>query len=131
GTPGQKKIPETQLPNALVIPDRKTQLPSTLGRYKQIILEKHELDVFSNPNSETLLGKFPGLREIVLYGVVTEICVAYAARGLASRGYRPRIVMDAIRHLDEAKARAFLEELSKSGELVTTEDLIAALALSA
>jgi len=30
GTPGQKKIPETRLPNALVIPNRKATLPRHL-----------------------------------------------------------------------------------------------------
>ena len=53
-------------------------------RYEQIILEKQELDVFSNPNTHQLLERLGTVREIVLYGVVTEICVARTGRGLCA-----------------------------------------------
>ena len=42
--------------------------------------------MFKNPNTDSLL-KLLGDREIILYGVVTEICVDCAARGLIKRGY--------------------------------------------
>jgi nicotinamidase-related amidase len=64
----------------------------------------------------------------MLYGVVTEICVAYAARGLARRGYRLRVITDAIRNPDEAKSKSFLEEVSRvGGALSTVADLIGAM----
>jgi nicotinamidase-related amidase len=63
--------------------------------------------------------------EIVLYGVVTEICVAHAARGLQARGYRVRLVRDAIQHLDETKGRALQAEVeARGGKLVTTDEII-------
>jgi nicotinamidase/pyrazinamidase len=115
GTPGQRKIPETLLSNPLIVPNRPVELPEDLSRYQQIILEKQQLDVFSNPNTELLLQRIGRDRQVVLYGVVTEICVAYAACGLLQRGYRVSVVTDAIRHLDESKSQVFLEELTRSG----------------
>jgi nicotinamidase/pyrazinamidase len=125
GTSGQKKIPETRLPNALVLPNRRVNVPKDLKTYQQVILEKQELDVFSNPSVETILDRLGSHQEIILYGVVTEICVAYAARGLLRRGYRLRVVTDAIRHLDEARARRFLDQVKEAGAtLVTTKELL-------
>jgi nicotinamidase/pyrazinamidase len=63
--------------------------------------------------------------DIVLYGVVTEICVAAAARGLLDRGHRVRVVRDAVRGLDDKKAFALFDELlTRGGKLVTTEDVL-------
>jgi nicotinamidase/pyrazinamidase len=125
GTPGQKKIPETQLTNALIVPNRQVNVLPNLSSYQQIILEKQQLDVFSNPNTETVLDQFGPMQEVILYGVVTEICVAYAARELIRRGYRLQVVTDAIRHLDQPKAQTFLSEVSASGSsLVSAGELI-------
>ena len=79
GTPGQQKIPETLLPNRLVVPNRPIELPE-LHAFQQIILEKQAFDVFTNPNADRVLRRFGENLSIVLYGVVTEICVACAVR---------------------------------------------------
>jgi nicotinamidase/pyrazinamidase len=101
GTPGQRKVEGTLLPQYFTIPNRKIELPSDLGRYPQIILEKQTVDVFTNPNTEALLTLM-GRPEIVLYGVVTEICVDHAARGLIRHDFRVHLVEDAVRSLDSA-----------------------------
>jgi nicotinamidase/pyrazinamidase len=125
GTAGQRKIRETRLPNAIVLPNHQVNVPNDLKAYQQVILEKQQLDVFSNPNTEVVLDTVGRNYEIVLYGVVSEICVAYAARGLMRRGYRLRLVTDAIRHLDEQSGRMFLREIKDAGvTLVTTEELL-------
>ncbi|HXP46250.1 MAG TPA: isochorismatase family cysteine hydrolase [Terriglobales bacterium] len=128
GTPGQKKIAETSLTPQFTIPNRHgAELPDA-ERYRQIVVEKQELDVFSNPNTDSLLAKL-GKPEIVLYGVVTEICVSAATRGLLDRGYRVTVVEDAIRHLDTGKGRAFLEEVRRrGGRIVTAGQLLSAAA---
>jgi hypothetical protein len=82
-------------------------LPGNLGCYPEIILEKQTVDVFTNPNTDSLL-KLLGYREIILCGVVTEICVDRAARGLILHGYRVHLVEDAIRHLDSHRAHQML-----------------------
>ncbi len=119
GTPGQKKIPETSLTPQFTIPNRHGAKLPDAERYPQIVLEKQAFDVFSNPNTDSLLAQL-GKPEIVLYGVVTEICVSAAARGLLDRGYRVTVVEDAIRHLDAGKGRAFLEEFRRRGGRIVT-----------
>ena len=124
GTPGQRKIPETSLTPQFTIPNRSgAELPDA-GRYPQVVIEKQKFDVFTNPNTEAFLARL-GRPEIVLYGVVTEICVAAATTGLLDRGYGVTVVEDAIRHLDQDKGLAFLEEvLGRGGRIVTAEQLL-------
>ena len=126
GTPGQKKIPETSLAPQFTIPNcAGAELPA-VEQFPQIVLEKQKFDVFSNPNTEPLLGRL-GKPEIVLYGVVTEICVSAAARGLLSRDYRVTLLEDAIRHLDANKGRTFLNEVrQRGGGVATAEQLLSA-----
>jgi nicotinamidase-related amidase len=89
------------------------------------VAEKQTLDVFDNPNTEELLKRLGEDREIVLYGVVTEICVNFVARGLLDRGYRVSLVTDAVRHWDEAKGEATkLMVKRRGGRLVTTAEVI-------
>jgi len=126
GTPGQKKIPETSLAPQFTIPNRAgAELPEP-GRYPQIVIEKQKFDVFTNPNAEAFLAQL-GKPEIVLYGVVAEICVCAAGRGFLDREYGLTVVEDAIQHLNAKPARAFLEEVRRrSGRIVTAEQLLAA-----
>lgn len=123
GTPGQKKIAATLLQNYIILPSRPVSLPEDLSRYQQIIVEKQNLDVFTNPNIDALLARL-GPREIVLYGVVTEICVERAARGLLERGYPVYVVTDAIRALDEPHARKCLSEIERRGSVLTNTEKI-------
>jgi len=128
GTPGQRKIPETTLSPQLTIPNRRVVELPRVKRYAQVVLEKQKFDVFTNPNADSLLVQL--MRpEVVLYGVVTEICVAAATRGLLDRGCRVSVVEDAIHHLDAGKSRAFLEEVRFRGaSTVTAGQLLAAAA---
>ena len=66
--------------------------------------------MFTNINTGTLLADL-GIRRVVLYGVVAEICVAAAVNGLLGRNYSVTVVEDAIRYLDLQKAQTFLNEL--------------------
>lgn len=125
GTPGQQKVPETRLAKQTVIPNRPVPIPDNLQDYEQVLIEKQQFDVFTNPNTESLLARLGNKLEIVLYGVVTEICVDRAARGLLDRGYRVLLVRDAIHHLDESKGRKTLEEVRRrGGRLVTTKEVV-------
>jgi nicotinamidase/pyrazinamidase len=65
-----------------------------------------------------------GAERFVVYGVVTEICVKYAAWGLLQTGKRVELVTDAVRHLNEAEATQMLEDFkSLGGVLVTTSEI--------
>lgn len=125
GTPGQEKIPETRLGRQVVIPNRPTDVPARPQDFEQIVVEKQKFDVFTNPNTEKLLARLGRLEEIVLYGVVTEICVERAALGLLNRGFRVCLVRDAVHHLEAAKAEAtFAEVERRGGRLVSTDEVV-------
>ncbi len=123
GTTGQLKIPETRLVRQLVLPNRRTEAPADLGVWQQVVLEKQELDVFTNPNTEPLIEHL-GRPDVVLYGVVTELCVARAAWGLVQRGCKVTLVKDAMAALDPAKARSCLDELIRQGARLASADAI-------
>jgi nicotinamidase/pyrazinamidase len=131
GTPGQKKVEDTFFPHRYIIPNRKIDLPRDLGSYLEIILEKQTVDVFTNPNTGSLL-KLLGYREIILYGVVTEICVDRTARGLILRDYHVHLVEDAVRHLDSHRAHATIQYVRQhGGRLLTTSEVLAGVLQSA
>jgi len=121
GTLGQQKPPETLL-------DRRVVIPSTPGEYaiegaEQIILEKQTLDCFTNPHLPAILEQLNADRYVV-YGVVTEYCVRFAALGLLKTGKRVELVTDAILSLKEDDAARTIEEfLAGGGKLTTVEQV--------
>lgn len=98
GTVGQQKPAATLVGN----PDR------------QILIAKQQLNVFSVPELMPLLNRLNADRYVV-YGVVTEICVEFAAMGLLETGKRVEIVTDAVRCLDESKAARMFERFTAAG----------------
>ncbi|HTR34748.1 MAG TPA: isochorismatase family protein [Bryobacteraceae bacterium] len=86
---------------------------------RQIILEKQTLDCFASPRLAPLLARLNADRYVV-YGVVTEICVKYAASGLLKTGKRVDLVTDAVKALDEPSADAMFREFCASGGRLTT-----------
>ncbi|HET9407097.1 MAG TPA: cysteine hydrolase family protein [Candidatus Sulfotelmatobacter sp.] len=123
GTPGQQKVPETLLDDRYIIPNRAIELPD-LHRFQQIILEKQAFDFATNPNSGKVLQQFAAEADVVLYGVVTEICVSAAAQALFAAGRKLFLVRDAIAELDHAKGEAFCAEfVSRGGKVVTTREV--------
>jgi nicotinamidase/pyrazinamidase len=135
GTPGQRKIQQTLLANEVVIPNAAVTVPEKLTSYDQIIIEKQQLDVFTNPNTDAVLVQLAtsaaanegpsGSLDIVVYGVVSEICVRFAALGLLDRGHRVTMVRDAMRHLEEDKAQELIEEVKRrGGKIVLTDEIV-------
>jgi nicotinamidase/pyrazinamidase len=150
GTPGAELVPEARAARLLAIPNQSDfVLPGDLSAYQQILLEKNTLDVFDNPNTGALLawvnmqsahsqapaattGGSDAVPDFLVFGVVTEYCVLRAADGLLHRGYRVRIVEDAIQSLEEKKGREILDELKSHGaQLVTTEQALMLIASDA
>ena len=117
GTAGQMKPQSTLLDDRSVIPSR-LAVDFTLAR--QIILEKQQLNLFTNPNLPRLLEALEA-DEYVVYGVVTEYCVSYAALGLLKTGKPVTLVTDAILALsEEAGARTIQAFSSAGGRLATS-----------
>ena len=61
-----------------------------------------------------------GAERYVVYGVVTEICVRFAAFGLLKLGQRVEIVKDAVQALDEGAARRMFSEFQAAGGHLTS-----------
>ena len=123
GTIGQRKPKETLL-------DKRVVIPSTPGDYsiegaRQIILEKQTLDCFTNHNLPGLLERLKADRYVV-YGVVTEYCVRYAALGLLRTGQRVELVTDAIQTLKEEDGRRTIDEFTAAGGCLTTVEQVCA-----
>ena len=133
GTPGSEIIPETYADRVLMVPNRaNASIPEDLSAYQQVILEKETLDVFDNPNTETILERVAKFTdedaEIFIFGVVTEYCVRLAAIGLLRRGRRVSLVRDAIETLKAEDGEETIEELTSLGaHLVTTDQALATL----
>ncbi len=119
GTLGQHKAGVTQVTGAAVLGSN-----ADVYRAPQIIVEKRQLDAFSNLRLQPLLTALAADR-YVLYGVVTELCVSCAAAGLLKTGARVELVTDAIKSLSAADERTFLDRfLSGGGALTTTAAVI-------
>ena len=132
GTPGQQKLPETLLPERMILPNEKRALPpmEEFFRCRQWIVEKQSLNLFTNVHTDWLLEKLPAERYVV-YGVVTEYCVKEAVLGLLERGLPVQLVVDAICELEPEAGLAALRQMQEAGaKLIKTEDVLA-LALAA
>ena len=128
GTPGQKRIPETLLPDAMVVPSRPGAFVPPANWPAQIILEKPTYDTAANPNFDTVLRTL-GPRRAAVFGVATEFCVRADALFLRERGFPVDLVIDAIKPITEQGGRKAIQEMTASGvRLVKTADVLAATA---
>jgi nicotinamidase/pyrazinamidase len=112
GTTGQHKP-------AITLLDQRAIIPATSAGARQLILEKQKLDCFSSPHLAPLLAELNADRYVV-YGVVTEICVRYAAFGLLKTGKPVELVTDAVKALDEQAASEMFKEFTATGGRLTT-----------
>jgi len=117
GTAGQRKPAFTLLPNRVIVPN--IPLSAAPPEAEQILLEKNDLDLFTNPNVEPLLDTF-GVDECFVYGVFTEYCVKCAIMGLLARGRKVSLVFDATAHLSVAEGDGVLREFVESGGYITS-----------
>ena len=97
--------------------------PAITLRDGQVIVEKQKLDCFSSPHLEPLLAQLNADRYVV-YGVVTEICVRFAAFGLLKTGKPVELVTDAVKALDEPAASEMFREFTAAGGRLTTSHLV-------
>lgn len=126
-TNGQLKIRETltspifveSKPHAFSDPVeyRKNDIITMGKATHQIIFEKQEVDVFSNPNTDIFI-KHLEVGTAIVYGVVTEICVRAAVLGLQKRGIQTWLIPLGMKSLDPAKGVAALTEMQEAGAKV-------------
>ena len=122
GTVGQQKLSATLVPERLVLttgPGAIEEIRPRAADARQIVVEKQELDCFTNPNLRPLLEILKPERYVV-YGVVSELCVECAAFGLLDLGAQVELVSDAIKSLSAAREREMIERFQARGGRVTT-----------
>ena len=123
GTTGAKLVPEALTDRVATVPNESTAaLPADLSPYQQILLEKQTLDIFESRHAEELLKRLGPDVEFVVFGVVTEYCVRFAAKGLLDRGRRVWVVRDAIETLSSEDGNRAITELHSLGAKFITTD---------
>lgn len=115
-TVGQRKPASTLLEKRVVAPNAPGNVQ--FDGADQILLEKQTFSAFSNMYLKSLLERFQADRYVV-YGVVTEVCVKFAAFGLLETGKRVEIVTDAIRALNDENGARVLAEFTAAGGHLT------------
>ena len=124
GTMGQHKAESTLLGKRVVVPNRECRV--ALDGAEQIVVEKQHVDAFTAPNMGRIV-ELLAADAFVVYGVVTEICVLFAARGLLKYGKPVTIVTDAVAALNaEASARALAEICAAGGSLALASEIAVA-----
>ncbi len=121
GTWGQRKPEATLLDRRVVVPNG-PGLPDLSGA-AQIIVEKQTVDAFQAPNLARVLERL-GAGECVVYGVVTEICVLHAVRGLLRTGRKVIVVTDAIETLKTADSEQAIAEMCSGGARLSRADAV-------
>ena len=126
GTEGARVIAEGLTADCVTIPNQASFiLPADLFTHKQVTIEKQELDVFSNPHANQIVKQLGAEAEFVVFGVVTEYCVHFAAKGLLDRGRKVLVVEDAIETLKAEESQRALGELREMGaRLITTDEAV-------
>jgi len=121
GTVGQLKPPELLLEPRVSIGVAPGEHP--IAGARQILFEKNQLDITASPNFRPLLHQLAADRYVV-YGVVTEYCVRFAALALLETGQPVSLVTDAIQTLNAgASAETLREFTERGGRLVTVADV--------
>ena len=96
----------------MVVPNGPSDL--VLEGAQQIIVEKQHVDAFAASNFARVVEQLEA-DAFVVYGVVAEICVHFAARGLLKYGKPVTIVTDAVAALTAEDAEHALGEIRAAG----------------
>ncbi len=115
GCLGQRKAASTLLDSFAVVQN----VPGTFAwcGAAQLLLEKQTVDCFTNQHLAGILKEWQADKYVV-YGVVTEICVKNAVKGLLTLGKPVEIVLDAVQHLNPTQRDAFLNEFRAAGGIL-------------
>jgi nicotinamidase/pyrazinamidase len=122
GTAGAELVPEARANVVCTVPNDNAFVLPDLSAYQQVLIYKQQLDVFTNPQTQRIVGRFAPETEFMVFGVVTEYCVHLAAKGLLDRGRRVTLVTDAIETLKKEEGQKTVSELTARGAgLISTQ----------
>jgi len=86
--------------------------PELTHREGDVVVPKRRFSAFFGTDLDLHLREI-GVREVVLVGVCTNICVLYTAADARMRGYRVTVPRDAVASFDEDAHRFALEQMEK------------------
>jgi len=100
-------------------------IPELAPKPKDIVLTKRTYDAFFDTPLEKIL-KENNVGQVVLVGVVTDICIQHSAAGAFFRGFVPIIPEDCVSSPGKNKHLSALEYMKSiyGGSIVKSEDLI-------
>jgi nicotinamidase-related amidase len=126
GSIGEEFIPATRPKNPYIIDwDQPRVASQRVYESRELIIRKDATDAFiGNPHTGRIIDLLQPQRAIV-YGVVAEICVDKAVRGLCARVPEVYVVRDAIKELPGTDIEQLYRSLDMYGaKIITTEDAI-------
>lgn len=129
GSVGSELVPEALTDKIVRVEnDLEARIPEDLLSYQQILLEKQTLNIFESRHADELVQRLGNQAEFIVFGVVTEYCVSFAAKGLLERGRRVAVVQDAIETLKpEDGAKAVVELQRLGARFISTQQALNAI----
>jgi len=127
GSPGQRKVDFTLLPNRVCVEvDNTLAVPFDLFREcQQVIFRKRTDDLLANPKADRFLTHL-ACEEFVVFGNGLESAVKAVTLGLLTRNKRVTVVLDACGYWDIASADLAVRQVAAKGaSVVTISELMA------
>jgi nicotinamidase/pyrazinamidase len=123
GTFGQQKPSATLLAKRTVVPyDPAFDIATLDAAASQFIVEKNDLDMFSNPHLPAVLMK-SGVTDCIVYGVFIDYCVKCAIMGLLRSGRSVSLVTDASASISaDAGDLVIREFIAVGGHLIASSE---------
>jgi nicotinamidase/pyrazinamidase len=91
----------------------------------QIIVEKNDLDMFTNPHVPALLSKLDAT-ECIVYGIFIDYCVKCAIMGLLHAGKQVSLVTDATASISQEAGDLVIRDfIAAGGRLITSGEAMA------
>lgn len=129
GTEGQRKVEATTLRDPMIIEPElldEADLARRIAEHEgDFLIHKHRFDVFSNPNTVTVVRALDP-EAVVVYGVALDICDRYAIEGLLQQWPQVEIflVTDAVRAIRPDEGERLMREWSERGVRMVTSAAI-------
>jgi len=124
GTFGQQKPCATLLATRAVVPyDPAWSGAAQVGAASQIVMEKNDLDFFSNPHVPAVLSALE-VTECIVYGVFIDYCVKFAIMGLLRSGRQVSLVTDASASISKEAGDLVVKDFVAAGGRLITSDRV-------
>ena len=107
-----------QGPNGPLVPELKERFPDA-----PYIARPGQINAWDNEDFVAAV-KATGKRQLIIAGVVTEVCVAFPALSAREEGYEVFVVTDATSSRSLASEQACLDRLQASGAGIVTTEMV-------